>query len=170
MPKVDKAKGDIGPHEYEITTFDLGPSTKTQVKEDLDNLVASMKAKLDEETKKKKEYKREVERLKEHIQHLTTKPLDQEALLHLNPQEVIENIKEEKITTRETKDWMESIRKEEATFMEGISLAYEQTSSLLSRIENMEEVWADFQDIQDRVVPCLRELKESHHKNWLIEK
>lgn len=86
-PKVNKAKGDIAPHEYEITTFDLGPSTKTQVKEDLDNSVASMKAKLDEETEKKNEHKREFERLKEYIRHLTTKPLDQanpEALPLLN--------------------------------------------------------------------------------------
>lgn len=44
---------------------------------------------------------------------------------------------------KETKDWMESVRKEEATFMEGISATYEQSYSILSRIANMEEVWVD---------------------------
>lgn len=64
------------------------------------------------------------------------------------------------MTTRETKEWMESISKEAATFMERLALTYGQTSSLLSRIASMAEAWVDLQDIQDKIVPCLRELKE----------
>lgn len=161
VPKANKAKGDISPHEYEITTFDLGPSTKAQVKEDLDNSVASMKAKLDEETQKKNEHKRDVERLKEYIRQLTTKPLNQanpEVLSLLDSQQAIKSSEEDAETARETRDWIENI-KEAAMFIEGISSAYNQTYSLLSTIENMVEMWADFQDVQNRIIPSLRELK-----------
>lgn len=75
VEKLDEAKGDIASHEYEITTLNLGPTTKKQEAEDLDNSIASMKARLDKEIGKK-EYKREVEHLRDYIQHLT-KQLDQ---------------------------------------------------------------------------------------------
>lgn len=146
VPKVNKAKGDIAPPEFEITTFDLDPITKTQAKDDLDNSVASIKAKLDEETEKKNEHKREVECLKEYIRQLTTKPLDQanpNALLLLDSQQVVKSYEEDAVTAKETRDWMESTKEEAAKFMEEISSTYEQTS-LLSKIENMAEMSANF--------------------------
>ncbi|XP_057836292.1 DNA-directed RNA polymerases IV and V subunit 2 [Cryptomeria japonica] len=120
-----------------------------------------MKARLDKEVEKKKEYKREVERLGEYIQHLT-KQLNQanpEVLPPLNSQEIVRSFEEEVVTARETKEWMESTSKEAATFVENLALTYGQTTSLLSKIASMVEAWADLQDIQDRIVPCLRELK-----------
>lgn len=63
------------------------------------------------------------------------------------------------MTTRETKAWMESASKEAATFVERLALIYGQTSSLLSRIANMAEAWVDLQDIQERIILCLRVLK-----------
>lgn len=161
VPKVDKAKGDIDPHEYEITAISLGPTTKKREAKDLDNSIASMKARVDKEVDKKKEYKKEVECLRESIQHLT-RPLNQanpEAPLLLNPQETVKSSEEKAITTRDTKAWMESTSKETDTFVERLALTYGQTSSLLSRIANMAEAWANLQDIQERIIPCLRVLK-----------
>lgn len=72
------------------------------------------------------------------------------------------------MTTRETKAWMESLGKEAATFVERLALTYGQTSSLLSRIASVAEAWVDLQDIQERIIPCLRVLK-GMSKQELIE-
>lgn len=138
---MDKSKEDITHQECEITTFDLRPTTKGQEVEDLDNSIASMKAILDKEVGKKREYKKEIERLKEYIQYLT-KPFNQGnaiATLLKSSQEAIENFEQEKVTARETKEWMASKREEAATFVDRLMLMYGQTSSLLSRIVSMVE-------------------------------
>lgn len=150
----------------------MGPTTKGQEVEDLDNLVASMKARIDKEVRKKREYKKEIEGLEEYIQHLT-KPLNQDDAaipLLLNPsQGVTKNPEEEKVIAREAKEWMATKREKVATFMDKLMLTYGQTSFLLSRIANMTKAWADLQDIQYRVIPCLRVLK-GMHKQELIDK
>lgn len=64
-----------------------------------------------------------------------------------------------KVTTRETKEWMADINNEIVTFVEELILAYGQTSLLLSRIQDMAEMWEDIQNIQDKVIPCLKVLK-----------
>lgn len=75
VPTVDKSREEITPLEYAITIVDLGPTTKGHEMEELDNSVSTIKARLEKEIATKKDYKREVERLKEYIQHLT-KPFD----------------------------------------------------------------------------------------------
>lgn len=127
--------------------------------EDLDNLVTTIKARLEKEVAKKKEYKWEVERLKEYIQHLT-KPLDQTSsaappLINTSH----ETFKEEKTTTKETKEWIINKSEEVAIFAEKLMSAYGQTSSLLSRITALTEAWDNAQDIWDRIIPCLKVLK-----------
>lgn len=54
---------------------------------------------------------------------------------------------------------MADINNEVATFVEELILAYGQTSSLQSRIQDMAEMWEDLQNIQDKVIPCLKVLK-----------
>lgn len=158
---VDKSKEDITPQEYAITTVDLGPTTKGQEVEDLDNSVASIKARLEKEVAKKREYK-EIECLKEYIQHLI-KPLDQAdpvvpPLLN-SSQETIKFFEEEMVTAKETKEWITSMSGEAATFVERLMLAYGQTSPLLSRIVVLVEAWGSLEDIQDKIIPCLKVLK-----------
>lgn len=67
-----------------------------------------MKAKLDEETEKKNEHKRQVEHLKEYIRHLTTKPLDKanpEALPLLNSQQLVKGFEEDAVTEKLKIGW-----------------------------------------------------------------
>lgn len=63
------------------------------------------------------------------------------------------------MTTRETKEWMTNINKEIVIFVEKLILAYGQTSSLLSKIQDMGEMWEDLQNTQDKVISCLKALK-----------
>lgn len=125
----------------------------------MDNFVATIKARLEKEIVKKKEYKREVERLKEYIQHLT-KPLDQTTSaappLMNTSQEIFE---EEKNIAKETKEWLISNRQEVVVFAKRLALAYRQTSSLLLRIATLAEAWDNAQDVRDRIIPCLKVLK-----------
>lgn len=54
---------------------------------------------------------------------------------------------------------MANINNEVVTFVEELILAHGQTSSLLSRVQDMVEMWEDLQNIQDKVIPCLKVLK-----------
>lgn len=116
--------------------------------EELDNSVSTIKARLEKEVAKRKEYKREVERLKEYIRHLT-QPLNQgDAIappLFNALKEMTKDVEEGMVTAKEAQEWIASKGTEaalfiaskgtEATlFMERLTLAYGQTSSFLSRL------------------------------------
>lgn len=79
-------------------------------------------------------------------------------LLLALPQETVGDF-EEKVTAKETKEWMADINNEVVTFVEELILAYGQTSSLLSRVQDMAEMQEDLQNIQDKVIPCLKVVK-----------
>lgn len=144
VPTMFKSKEDIAPQEYAITTVDLGPTTKSQKIEDLDNSIMSIKVRLEKEVAKKREYKQEVEHLKKYIQHLT-KPPDQAsstAPLLLNSSLEASKITEEDMTTtKETKEWIASKSEEANTFVRRLVSTYKQTSSFLSQIVSLTEAW-----------------------------
>lgn len=60
VPKVDKAIEDITLGDYEITTINLGPTTKEQEVQELDDLVKRIKKRLEKEIGKKEEFKKEM--------------------------------------------------------------------------------------------------------------
>lgn len=87
---------------------------------------------------------------------MTTEPLNQanpEVLSLLDSQQTVKIFEEDALTATETRDLIENIKEEAKKFIEGIPSAYDQTSSLLSRIDNMTVIWVDFEDVQNRIIP-----------------
>lgn len=122
----------------------------------------TIKKRLHKEIGKKEELKKENEQLRNYIQHLTNPIAQGDAVIPPPlslPQETVEDFEEMKVTTKEAKEWMADINNEVVTFVEELILAHGQTSSLLSRVQDKAEMWDDLQNIQDKIIPCLKVLK-----------
>lgn len=106
VPKVDKAKEDILPKEYEVRKIDLGPAMQEQKIEDLDDSISVIKEKLRKEQETNNQVREENRQLKEYLKHLM-KPIQQGDETFVPPtslpRELVESFEEMRITTNEAK-------------------------------------------------------------------
>lgn len=139
--------------------MNLGKPTKAQEVQDFDDSCNTLKARLNKEIEKRKKVEVENEQWKRCVQHLT-KPIDREEVPFTPPiplpQESLKDYEDMKMTFREAKGWTSDASERADVLIENLVSAHDSTNSLLSRIQDIAEAWEDIEDIQSRIIPCLK--------------
>lgn len=149
--------------DYEVTTLDIGPTTIGQDFHELVDTSRAIKEKIDkiEENKERLEVENLI--LKEFISQMTT-PLRQEneAFIPLSslPQESVDSLEAMRVTSQATKRWVKNTSKQVEQFLERCVRTYDKSIMLVTKIHQVGENWEDFQNVEDKVIPYLKALKE----------
>lgn len=64
-----------------------------------------------------------------------------------------------KATFREVKGWTSDASECANVLVENLVSAYDSTSSLLSKIQDIDEAWEDIEEIQSKIIPCLKTIR-----------
>ncbi|XP_057836353.2 uncharacterized protein LOC131046593 [Cryptomeria japonica] len=113
---------------YELMNVDIGPTTKEQEVQELDDSVNAIKERLRREVEKKNKLKEENEQLKGYIQHLVNPINREEAAIApplILPRESFKNFEGMKMAAQEAKEWIAEVANKAIKFVEELAQVYD---------------------------------------------
>lgn len=158
---IECDRDEVVPENYVITTMELGRPTGAQIIEECDNSYQALNDRLLRFEGKYKRLKREHRALIGYVQHLAhpcergNPAVDLSAEL---PRESISGLEELKKAIQEADKWVGGVRVEAEKFIEDLLSSFQHASSILTRMENVDQAWTETHTYQDKTIPRLAAL------------
>lgn len=141
-----------------VTIVELGHPTVAQIIEEYDSSYQALKDRLLQTEGKYKRLKREHKTLIGYVQHLA-RPCGQENPVVDLPaeflRESISGLEDLKKIAQEVDKWVGNIHFEAEKFIDDLTHSFQQGSSILTRMDNVDQAWNETHIYQDKTVPRL---------------
>jgi len=173
VPRIDKELENMTPEDYNMTTIGMGPITREQVEEELQDSVNSVRSMLKQEREARMKVEQDFNTLKHYIQQVMQPIQQKEATpipLSILPQETISQVENMRTSSQMMKGWTEKTEEKAYTHLEEIVQVYDRVIKLKDRVQALLRNCAEFKPIKEQYMPQLNSLMEAPLEDLIHDK
>jgi len=173
VPRTDKELENMAPEDYNMTTIGMGPITREQVEEELQDSVNNVRSMLKQEREARLKVEQDFNTLKHYIQQVMQPIQQKEATTippSILPQETVSQVENMRTSSQMMKGWIERTEEKAYTHLEEIVQVYDRVIKLKDRVQALLRSCAEFKPIKEQYMPQLKSLMEAPVEDLIHDK